>query len=151
VWKERSLPNLRNHPICLEMLRKITQTQGGLSWVMIGILPFPSAPAKPFGAPDFMNKTRRHTMMNVRPFVLCNKVKNELSWSGQICFKVACIYTDVIGMINSLETGLESKMKINWYPSWPATCRAFQRKLTINTETPSFKQKYHKLSTLQTT
>ena len=72
-------------------------------------------------------------------FFVYNKAKIALSWSGQICFKVAYIYTDVNRTINSLETGLDSKMKINWYPSWLATCHALQSKLKVNTDRVSNK------------
>jgi len=125
------------------MMRKIMRTTpGGLSWItIVNSSSAPKTPAKPFFAADLINKTCRHIsrMNSVSKFSSVIKLKNELSWSGQIRFKVAHIYTDVTGMINSLKTGLESRMKTNWYPSWLATCHAPQRTLKINTDRVSNK------------
>jgi hypothetical protein len=141
--RKRSLCKVRNIPPCLEMPRKNHGNNSGWSiWITIAnSSSAPKTPAKPFVIADFINKTWRHIsrMKKRLKIFICNRVKNELSWSGQICFKVAYIYTDVTGMINSLETGLESKTEINWYPSCLATCHAAQRTLKINTDRVSNK------------
>ena len=52
-------------------------------------------------------------MKNVSKFSSVIKLKTSYSDPDNFVSVVAYIYTDVTGMINSLETGLESKIKIN--------------------------------------